>query len=136
MQITILSLFSRHAVVRCFIILRCLAQEVQRISSHKSALLEKVALPENAGALSTIQKLNELMVLQGRRLVAEFHHADTSHSGGVSGKLHRSIHEERSRVYLTPSIPPQQGAFADTVEFELAGTKHQYRSFVERLHST
>ncbi|CAM9135180.1 unnamed protein product, partial [Hapterophycus canaliculatus] len=58
--------------------------EARRMRAHKRALLDRVALPENAGALTTIQKLDELMVLQGRRLVAEFHHADASKSGGVS----------------------------------------------------
>lgn len=81
------------------------AQEAQRISAHKIALLERVALPENSHALSTIQKLDELMVLQGRRLVAEFHHADRSHSGGVSGKLQRSVERgERSAVVAPRAI--------------------------------
>lgn len=43
--------------------------------------------PENAGALSTIEKIDELMAMQGRRLVVEFNQADINHSGGVSGKL-------------------------------------------------
>ncbi|CAM9456529.1 unnamed protein product [Ectocarpus sp. 6 AP-2014] len=57
--------------------------EAQRISTHKSALCERVSRPENACALRTIQKLDELMSLQGRRLVVEFHQADTNRSGGV-----------------------------------------------------
>ncbi|CAM9683574.1 unnamed protein product [Ectocarpus fasciculatus] len=57
--------------------------EAQRISTHKSALCERVSRPENACALKTIQKLDELMTLQGRRLVVEFHQADTNRSGGV-----------------------------------------------------
>lgn len=43
--------------------------------------------PENAGALSTIEKIDELMAMQGRRPVVEFNRADINHSGGVSGKL-------------------------------------------------
>ncbi|CAM9393474.1 unnamed protein product [Ectocarpus sp. 13 AM-2016] len=58
-------------------------QEAQRISTHKSALCERVSRPENACALRTIQKLDELMSLQGRRLVVELHQADTNRSGGV-----------------------------------------------------
>lgn len=40
--------------------------------------------PENAGALSTIEKIDELMAMQGRRLVVEFNQADVNYSGGVS----------------------------------------------------
>ena len=43
--------------------------------------------PENAGALSTVEKIDELMAMQGRRLVVEFNQADVNHSGRVSGKL-------------------------------------------------
>lgn len=43
--------------------------------------------PENAGALSTVEKIDELMAVQGRRLVVEFNQADVNHSGGVSWKV-------------------------------------------------
>lgn len=59
-------------------------QEAIRSKERKSALLEKVMRPENAGALSTIEKIDELMAMQGRRLVVEFNQADINHSGGVS----------------------------------------------------
>ncbi|CBN75021.1 hypothetical protein Esi_0064_0075 [Ectocarpus siliculosus] len=38
---------------------------------------------KNYKAQRTVQKLDELMSLQGRRLVVEFHQADTNRSGGV-----------------------------------------------------
>lgn len=69
-------------------------KEAHRTSEHKSALLARVAHPENAGALGTIQKIDELMAMQGRRLVMEFHRADINHSGGVSGKFLRSTPSE------------------------------------------
>lgn len=62
-------------------------QEAHQTTEHKSSLLERVGRPNNAGALSTIQKIHELLAVQGRRPDMEFHQADIDHSGVVSGKI-------------------------------------------------
>ncbi len=76
-----------NAVNTAYRVLPLEAQAANRSSEHKSNLLERVARPENAEALATIRKIDELMTVQGRRIVEEFHRADTNRSGEVSGKM-------------------------------------------------
>lgn len=80
--------FRRHLCLRLSLRVSFMVfQELHRSNERKSALFHKVMRPENAEALSTIEKIDELMAMQGRRLVVEFNQADINHSGGVRGKL-------------------------------------------------
>ncbi|CAM9314672.1 unnamed protein product, partial [Laminaria digitata] len=60
-------------------------KELHRTSEHASALQERLKHPENADALNTIERIDELMTKQGKRLAVEFNHqADANRSRGVN----------------------------------------------------
>ncbi|CAM9876904.1 unnamed protein product [Ascophyllum nodosum] len=68
------------------------ARSNQRRSERALALRKRLGDPNNALALDTIRRIDEIMVKQGKRLVMEFNQADSNHSGGVDrAELKRAV---------------------------------------------
>ena len=66
-------------------------QELHRTSEHASALQERLTRPENADALKTIERIDELLTRQGKRLAVEFNQADANRPGGVSERSKQAV---------------------------------------------